>query len=157
MQNTIQELRSKADDLEELEKMANERFKGLVSVLQRKFNPQPSDYEVLYKVIPESLVEFRLVKIIMHFLCRMVWSKKCLQDLVFDGGGVEYSSLVGYYTLSVGRSWHCEASSSGLGRPFYWHNIVEDLNLQGVLFLIQALQLHCLKVLAFSTTSFQLI
>lgn len=72
MQNTIQELRSKTDDIEELEKMANERFKGLVSVLQRKFNPQPSDYEVLHKVIPESLVEFRLVKIRMHSLCRMI-------------------------------------------------------------------------------------
>jgi len=72
LQNTIQELRSKTDDIEQLEKMANERFKDLVSVLQRKFNPQSSDYEVLHKVIPESLVEFRLVKIRMHFLCRMV-------------------------------------------------------------------------------------
>jgi len=71
LQNTIQELRSKTDDIEELEKMANERFKSLVSVLQRKFNPQPSDYEVLHKIIPESLVEFRLVKNRMHFLCRM--------------------------------------------------------------------------------------
>jgi len=72
LQNTIQELRSKTDEIEELEKMTNERFKVLVSVLQRKFNPQPSDYEVLHKVIPESLVEFRLVKIRMYFLCTMV-------------------------------------------------------------------------------------
>jgi hypothetical protein len=42
--------------------MASEKFKILVSVLQRKFNPQPSDYKVLHKIIPESPVEFRLVK-----------------------------------------------------------------------------------------------
>jgi hypothetical protein len=43
--------------------MAAEKFNILVSVLQRKFNPQPSDYKVLHKIIPESPAEFRLVKI----------------------------------------------------------------------------------------------
>jgi hypothetical protein len=43
--------------------MAAEKFKGLVTVLQRKFNPQPSDYKVLQKIIPESPSEFRLVQV----------------------------------------------------------------------------------------------
>ncbi|PSN39178.1 hypothetical protein C0J52_14051 [Blattella germanica] len=57
--NTIQELRSKTDDSEELEKLAAEKFKVLVNVLQRKFNPQPSDYNVLHRVLPETIAEFR--------------------------------------------------------------------------------------------------
>jgi len=59
-------------------------------------------------------------------------------------------------TLSFDRAWHFEASSSVSGSPFYWDNIAEDLNLQGVLLLLRSLQLHCLKVLVFSTTSFHL-
>jgi hypothetical protein len=43
--------------------MIAEKFNALVSVLQRKFNPQPSDYKVLHKIIPESPAEFRLVPV----------------------------------------------------------------------------------------------
>jgi hypothetical protein len=45
--------------------MTAEKFKTLVSVLQRKFNPQPSDYKVLHSIIPESAAEFRSVKVKM--------------------------------------------------------------------------------------------
>lgn len=63
LQSTIKELRAKTDNTEELEKMAGEKFKALVNVLQRKFNPQPSDYRVLHKIIPECPAEFRLVQV----------------------------------------------------------------------------------------------
>jgi hypothetical protein len=56
-------LRAKTNDTEKLEKMTAEKFNALVSVLQRKFNPQPSDYKVLHKIIPESPAEFRLVQV----------------------------------------------------------------------------------------------
>jgi hypothetical protein len=59
--------------------MAAEKFKILVSVLQRKFNPQPSDYKVLDEIIPESPAEFRSVKVrvlgivyTVSFLCTVV-------------------------------------------------------------------------------------
>ncbi|XP_069672695.1 general transcription factor 3C polypeptide 1 [Periplaneta americana] len=57
--NTIQELKSKTDDIEEMEKLAAEKFKVLVSVLQRKFNPHPSDYKQTGNCIPVSLAEFK--------------------------------------------------------------------------------------------------
>ncbi|PNF33520.1 hypothetical protein B7P43_G17638, partial [Cryptotermes secundus] len=57
--STMKELCAKTDNTEELEKMAGEKFKALVNVLQRKFNPQPSDYRVLQKIIPECPAEFR--------------------------------------------------------------------------------------------------
>lgn len=63
LQSAVKELRAKTDNTEELEKMAAEKFKALVIVLQRKFNPQPSDYRVLHKIIPESPAEFRLVQV----------------------------------------------------------------------------------------------